>query len=236
MSSSRVHTTFTGTFTCLRDLARLDDVVGGRIGAPAEAAAREHRVELHLLGLEAEHLRRRRLVDALELRAHPDLGAVAAHLHGAVERLHRRVGEERHLVFGDDRLRRAPSSPRGCRPSSPTCPASSPCSRNCCRQRRRSRASRSGPGPTRPRARRVPSSPPRNCLPTTATPLPQLDHVRHARHRLHLVGVEGLQLRAEHRRMRDDRGVQVLALHVEAEHRLAARPSRPSRCAAWACR
>ena len=88
-----------------RDLARLDHVVGRRVRAPAEAAAGRQGVELHLPGREAQRLRGGRLVHGLELRAAPDLRGIAAKLHGAVERLHRGVREERDLV-----LARRPSS------------------------------------------------------------------------------------------------------------------------------
>ena len=59
MSSSRVHTSFTGTpdLPCarkrFRDRRRLDDVVAGGIRAPAEAPTRVEHVEFHLLGLES---------------------------------------------------------------------------------------------------------------------------------------------------------------------------------------
>ena len=57
----------------LRDLNRLGDDVARRGRAAAEAAAQEHRVDLDLLGRDAEDLRRRHLVHRLELRAGPDL-------------------------------------------------------------------------------------------------------------------------------------------------------------------
>jgi len=47
----------------------------------------------NLLGLQPQHLRGDEFVHALDLRARPDLRDVAAQLHDAVERLHRRVGQ-----------------------------------------------------------------------------------------------------------------------------------------------
>src|SRR5262249_19147016 len=81
-----------------RDLDRLaDEVLVARAAAP-EAAAEEHGVERHVLGLDAEDLRGRRLIAGLRLGAGPDLAALAVDLDGSVERLHRRVGDVGSLV------------------------------------------------------------------------------------------------------------------------------------------
>ena len=76
MSSSRVQTILTGApaalATCTASLTKSE--VG--VGAPAEAAAEEHGVDLDLLGLEPGDLRRDLLVQGLELRAGPDLALV----------------------------------------------------------------------------------------------------------------------------------------------------------------
>ena len=75
--------------------------VGGGRRPAAEAASGDERVQLDLVGRQANHVRHRSLVEGLDLRARPDLAAVARELHHAVERLHGRVGEEGELV---DRL------------------------------------------------------------------------------------------------------------------------------------
>src|SRR6266496_4054208 len=88
MSSSRVQTTFTGI--------------------PAETAAEKRRVDLDLLGLQAEDASRGALIPRLELRPRPYLAAVASRLDRAVQRLHRGVREVRQLVFRFD-LRLGPA-------------------------------------------------------------------------------------------------------------------------------
>ena len=59
----------------LGDLAGLDHVVARAHEAPAEAAARHLHMHRHLLGLEAQHARGRRGVQAGALGADPQLGA-----------------------------------------------------------------------------------------------------------------------------------------------------------------
>ena len=96
MSSSRVHTTFTGPSTCLAICDGADDAVG--LQPPAEAAADQMIVDHDLLQRQAGGLRRHRLDPRDRLGADPDLAAVLADMHRAVHRLHRGVREERHLI------------------------------------------------------------------------------------------------------------------------------------------
>ena len=79
----------------LGDLAGLDHKVAAAREAPAEAAARHLHMDRHLLGLEAQHARDRGAVQTGALAAGPQLGAALGKLNGAVQRLHRRVGEIR---------------------------------------------------------------------------------------------------------------------------------------------
>ncbi len=105
MSSSRVHMSFTGFLTRLRRFDRGGNEV--HFQAPAEAAAQERGVHLHLLGIEPGGLGRRGLRDLLNLRGHVDVGAVGAHVGRAVLRLERGVREQRQLVVGAHHARRA---------------------------------------------------------------------------------------------------------------------------------
>ena len=100
MSSSRLHTTLTGCLRLLGDERRLDDEV--ELEPPAEAAAQQMIVNAHLLRLQSERLCHDLLRDGRDLRADPDIAAVGRHLHRAVDRLHRRVREERGLIDGFD--------------------------------------------------------------------------------------------------------------------------------------
>ena len=100
MSSSRLHTTLTGSFDLLGDQRGLHDEV--ELEPAPEAAAQQVIVNAHLLRLQPERLRDGLLRDGGDLRADPDIAAVRRHLHGAVHRLHRRVREERRLVDGFD--------------------------------------------------------------------------------------------------------------------------------------
>ena len=88
----------------LGDRDRLDDVVGAHVGAPAEAAAGEQRVDLHLLRLEPRGRRRVGLIDGLELVAAPDLATVGVEFHDRIERLHRRVRQIGKLVGRGNQL------------------------------------------------------------------------------------------------------------------------------------
>ena len=80
MSSSRLHSVRTGAF---RPAARAalaisqasTTIVARAREAPAEAAARHLHMHRHLLGLEAQHARRRGGVQPGALRADPQLGA-----------------------------------------------------------------------------------------------------------------------------------------------------------------
>jgi hypothetical protein len=49
--------------------SELDRPIGERVTAPSEAAAAQQRVDLDLLGLQSEYLRRHQLIDALQLAA-----------------------------------------------------------------------------------------------------------------------------------------------------------------------
>ena len=69
--------------------------------APAESAAQQMIVDAHLLARQAGELHDRRLREARDLRADPDVAPVLGDLHGAVHRLHRRVRKKGLLV---DRL------------------------------------------------------------------------------------------------------------------------------------
>ena len=90
---------------CLGDLGKLRNPIAVGIAAPPEAAAAEEGVDLDLLRREAEHLGRDIGVDAVHLAAGPDLGAVGAQLHDAVDRLHRRVREIGKRELGLEHLR-----------------------------------------------------------------------------------------------------------------------------------
>ena len=88
------------------DLHRPIDLLGDANGRdhhvglePApEAAADQVVVHGHFLDRQAGGFRRLRLDPRHDLRAGPDLAAVGLELDGAVQRLHRRVGEKRQLV------------------------------------------------------------------------------------------------------------------------------------------
>ena len=84
----------------LRDLDRPHGPVV--LEAAAESATQQMVVDAHLLALQTGELHDRRLREARNLRAGPDVAAFLRHTHGAVHRLHRRVGEERLLVDGID--------------------------------------------------------------------------------------------------------------------------------------
>ena len=225
MSSSRVHTSLTGALPSIA----FDDVHG--LGDDSRTSAsragrsrrrREHRVDLHLLGLEPRDLRAtppgRRSGTACRSRPR---SAVGVDFDDAVQRLHRRVREVRELVLGLEHLRGARERRRrrrrlraATRPASPPAPGTP-------RAARRSERARGRVRPSRPRARRVPASPPRSRSATTATPLGIWTTSTHAGHRLRLRRVERLHRRAEARRVRDDRGQHA---------RAASRRCRTPRC------
>jgi len=83
------------------DLHRLAHEVGVSHSAPAEAAAEEHGVELHLVGREAGESSGGIPVPCLHLRSGPDVATVGADVSDAVEGLHGRVGKVGNLI---DRL------------------------------------------------------------------------------------------------------------------------------------
>ena len=84
----------------LRDPHRLGDVV--HLEPAAEAAAEELVVHRDLVERQAGDLGRRCLGPADDLGADPHVAAVAAHMHGAVDRLHGGMRQERRLVDGFD--------------------------------------------------------------------------------------------------------------------------------------
>src|SRR5579884_3975371 len=88
----------------LGDLRRLALDVRVGDGASAKASALHLGVERDLSGLKTKGLGDGHLIDGLELRGSPDLGAVAVKADGGVQRLHRGVGEKRELVLGDEAL------------------------------------------------------------------------------------------------------------------------------------
>ena len=84
MSSSRVHSDLDRALVlgALQDLGGFRAMYGGRRRAPTETAAGKQRVDLHLLGLEAEHGGGNALVDGLELRAEIHLDAAVVRYDG----------------------------------------------------------------------------------------------------------------------------------------------------------
>src|SRR5690606_12062287 len=73
----------------LGDVGRFGDEIGGRVAAPAEAAAEERRMDIDLFRLHAEDGGGSGLFQTRRLGTGPDVTAVLADLYGAVERLHR---------------------------------------------------------------------------------------------------------------------------------------------------
>src|SRR3546814_6303492 len=71
------------------------------------SAAGKERVNAHLLRLQIQDGRGGTLVHRWNLRAGPDVAAVVAELHHAVERLHRRMGEIGKLIVRLQHLGRA---------------------------------------------------------------------------------------------------------------------------------
>ena len=76
-----------------RQQHRIDDEIDVAVAAPAEAAAHQHVVELHLVARNAEDLGRRLAGDGLALRSGPDFDRIAGRRHRGyrVQRLHLRV-------------------------------------------------------------------------------------------------------------------------------------------------
>ncbi|MNZ68377.1 hypothetical protein D3C78_866420 [compost metagenome] len=90
----------------LGDVHRFADEIRRRIGPAPEAATEKLGMDHHLFGFEPGDFPGDHLVQGLELGAGPDFALVLADAHGAVKRLHRRVGQIRHTVFGVDGLGR----------------------------------------------------------------------------------------------------------------------------------
>ena len=94
-----------------RDAHGLGDVVV--FEAPTEPAAQQMVVYHDLVERQAGDLGGRRLRAPQDLRAGPHLAAVRPHVHRAVDRLHRHMGEERRLVHRLELRRRACQRGRG---------------------------------------------------------------------------------------------------------------------------
>src|SRR5687767_11580525 len=78
----------------------------GLLRAPAEAAAGQHGLELHALERQPKHPRNRLVLSGLELTAEARHRALAIPAQEAIERLHRRMGEEREYELSlDDPVR-----------------------------------------------------------------------------------------------------------------------------------
>ena len=63
----------------------LDDKIGNRIGATAEASTRKERVNLHLSGIQTGRCCSVGLIHRLELIARPNLAAIVRKPYDAVE-------------------------------------------------------------------------------------------------------------------------------------------------------
>ena len=87
---------FHWTVDMLGDLDGAGDVIG--LQPPAEPSAEQMVVDHDLVQRQVRGLGHRRLGARHDLAAEPDLAAVLAQMNRAVHRLHRGVGEERHLV------------------------------------------------------------------------------------------------------------------------------------------
>ena len=170
MSSSRVQTSLTGTsrLPCAASALTIDaastHVVGGRIGAAAEAAAGVEHVDLHLLGLRARAPRRRRpgRRSGTARRSRPRSWS-RRQLDHAVHRLHRRVREVRKLERRLERLCAAPASAFAASPSlRATAPGVAGEALVLGEDVGRRSLERPRSRPTRPSARRGPSWPPRS--------------------------------------------------------------------------
>ena len=98
----------------LQDLGGFRGHVAGRRRAPAEAAAGEQGLDLHLLRLEAENAGGHVLVDGLQLRAEQQLDAAVVGavdhavvgLHRGVREIGKRVGRLDHLGGAGSAARR----------------------------------------------------------------------------------------------------------------------------------
>ena len=89
----------------LRQQHRIDDEIDVAVSAPAEAAAHQHVVELHLVARNAEQLGGRFAGGRLALRSRPDFDRIARRRHRSdgVERLHLRVIGVVAAILGIDR-------------------------------------------------------------------------------------------------------------------------------------
>ena len=218
-------------------LAGLDEVVRVRIGAPAEAAAGVQHVELHLLGLQAQHAATVAWSTVWNCSPFQTSHASArepAPRSSSAPSPRARDTETRTPPRASSPRRRALSS------ASPSLRADSPgfARAPCTAAMISAEPSLNAPRlvPLDRRAHRGPSSPTRSPAPapprrcgictTSTTPV----------HRLRLRRVERFHLGAEARRMRDHRGQHARQLHVLREHARCRWSWRGCRCAARACR
>src|ERR1044072_2324138 len=72
--------------------------------ATSRTSAGKLGMESDLFRLETEHLADHHLVHRLELRRHPRFRLVTVESDGRVEWLHRRVGQKRKLILGNDAI------------------------------------------------------------------------------------------------------------------------------------
>ena len=115
MSSSRVHSSFTGTPALLAIARASTDVVVGQ--PPAEAAAGAHHVHGDVVRLHPERLATRCVPASRRLARRPDLELAVLEVRDAVLRLERRVRDERIRVGGFDHLRGAARARASASPS-----------------------------------------------------------------------------------------------------------------------
>src|SRR5260370_24345675 len=119
MSSSRVQITLTGAPAAL-DVSRASWMKSSSNRRPIPSA-QVRRVDLDLFGRDAADLGAESLRARLELPRSPDVHAASPPLCCAVHRLHRRMGEERQLVYRLDlvgpELNAGLGSPSVCAPA-----------------------------------------------------------------------------------------------------------------------
>src|SRR5216684_1630467 len=93
---------FDGGLGNFGDVDSLNNEVGCRVGATAEAATEQCGVDFDFFRGQAGGFGGVGAVDGFELRAGPDFASVGAQIHDAIERLHHGVGEVGDVVFGGD--------------------------------------------------------------------------------------------------------------------------------------
>ena len=109
-SSSRVQTTFTGTFaalaTSVASVTKSDAGLARRPNPPPSSVV----CSVTCSGFRPATLRGSGAIAGLKLRAGPNLAAICVQIHHGVERLHHAVGEVGNFVLGGDCLSRARES------------------------------------------------------------------------------------------------------------------------------